>query len=290
MTCLALVVAACGPAIRHRSAPQTAVPEQPPVAAPRAGAPWWQPGSTPIAWQWVLANLASASDMGTGVRTASGAAAPNPTVYDIDGFSNSAATVAALHARGNRVICYLEVGAAEDYRPDYDQFPAAALGNGLSGYPSERYLNITNPQVAATIKARIAMCAGKGFDAIEPDIDDSHANQTGFPITEAENIAYNRNLAAYAHSLGLGWGQKNGDNDVQFSQALEPTTDFALDESCYEFDTCTAAFGPYLNAHKAVFEVEYKLPTSGFCPRANSQNLNSEKQTVGLSGGREPCR
>ncbi len=228
--------------------------------------------------------------MGTGVRTASGTPAPNPTVYDIDGFSNSAATVAALHARGYKVICYIEVGAAEDYRPDYGQFPAAALGSGLSGYRSERYLNITDPQVAATIKARIAMCAQKGFDAVEPDIDDSYTNQTGFTITEADNIAYNRNLAAYTHSLGLAWGQKNGDNDAQFSQALEPTTDFALDESCYEFETCTDAVGPYLNAHKAVFEVEYKLPTSKFCPRANGQNLNSEKQAVKLDGGREPCR
>ncbi len=33
--------------------------------------------------------------------------------YDIDGFENSASEVAALHAQGKHVICYIDVGTAE---------------------------------------------------------------------------------------------------------------------------------------------------------------------------------
>ena len=38
--------------------------------------------------------------------------------------------VRSLHARGRYVICYVEVGAAEDFRPDYHRWPAAVLGAG----------------------------------------------------------------------------------------------------------------------------------------------------------------
>ncbi len=90
-----------------------------------AGQTWWRPPAA-LSWQWELdhpLDLSSAADMGTGVSTYVGTPAPDPTVYDIDGFDNPAATVSALHARGDHVICYIEVGAAENYRPDYAQFP-----------------------------------------------------------------------------------------------------------------------------------------------------------------------
>ena len=100
-------------------------------------------------------------------------------------------------------------------------------------------------------------CAAKGFDAVEPDIDDSYTDSTGFPITEAQNEAYDRTLAAYAHHLGLAWGQKNGDNDPAFSAALEPTTDFLLTEECRYYQTCGIVTPPYVRAGKLVLDAEY---------------------------------
>ena len=120
--------------------------------------------------------------MGTGVTAYNGNSSTDPVVYDIDGFDNPASTVAALHALGKKVVCYIEVGAAENYRSDYSQFPAAALGKVMPGYSSEKYVDIRNAQVVSIIKARIAMCANKGFDAIEPDIDESYGSSTGFPL------------------------------------------------------------------------------------------------------------
>ena len=35
----------------------------------------------------------------------------------------------------------------------------------------------------------------EGFDAIEPDIDDSYTENTGFGLTMADDVAFNRTLA-----------------------------------------------------------------------------------------------
>lgn len=261
------------------------------VAPPRGPAGRWVPALGNVPWQWELdhpLDLASANDMGTGATTYTGAAAPNPVVYDIDGFDNTAATVVALHAKGFHAICYIEVGAAERYRPDYSQFPASVLGKEMAGYPAERYVDIRSPLVVRIVEARIAMCAAKHFDAIEPDIDDSYADPTGFPITMDENVRYDITLADFAHSLGLSFGLKNGDNPAFASQLL-PHVDFALDEQCFQYSTCNAFFPSFRDAGKAVLEVEYSIATSSFCPQAIADGFDSMRQNVALNGGRAPC-
>jgi hypothetical protein len=177
------------------------------------GAAWWRPGTAALPWQWELAHeivTTSAADLGPGGNAYNGAPAAAPVVYDIDGFDNSASDVAALHALGKKVICYVEVGALENYRPDAAMFPAATQGMTVPGYASEKYLDINSATVVANIEARIMMCAQKGFDAVEPDIDDSYTDDTGFTISEAQNVAYLTTLSRYAHTLGLAWGLKNG--------------------------------------------------------------------------------
>jgi hypothetical protein len=269
--------------------PTTSVPTGV-AGASGAGPTWWRPQAA-LAWQWELdhpLDLTRASDMGTGVTTYLGTPAPDPTVYDIDGFDNTTATVSALHARGDHVICYIEVGAAESYRSDYAQFPSADLGSPVSGYPSERYLNIENPAVVRIIEARIAMCASKGFDAVEPDIDDSYSDSTGFAISQAQNVHFDTTLAAYAHGLGLAWGLKNGD-DPSFAALVQPVADFALDEQCHQYNTC-GSFATFASAGKAVLEVEYSEAPNQFCTSANAANEDALKMDVSLSGGRLPCR
>ena len=131
-------------------------------------------------------------------------------LYDIDGIDNSAATVAALHSRGDRAICYIEIGAAGNYYPTsyYAQLKAAGdLGSNVSGYP-EQYININAPSAVSIIESMIGSSARPRSDGVEPDIDDSYTDSTGFHITEQDNIRYDRTLGAYTHSLGLASGQK----------------------------------------------------------------------------------
>jgi hypothetical protein len=276
---------------------------------------WWRPKDTGpnngAEWQWELdhtLSLSSASDLGDGALNAAGLKAPNPTVYDIDAIDNTKAIVTALHKRGDKVICYIEVGAAGNYYTAasehiktsyYAQLKAAGdLGKAVPGYP-EYYLNIRKGSTVRIIKRMIRQqCRSKGFNGVEPDIDDSYTDVTGFGITEAQNIAYDKKLGAYAHSLGLAWGQKNGDNDAAFSKALEPTTDFLLDEECNFYDTCAIVTPPYVAAGKLVLNAEYTddwgsdtaTDLAQFCAYDESHHIDGVLFTVDLAGQRNPCK
>jgi hypothetical protein len=261
---------------------------------------WWQPGTGSLPWQWELDHAivtTNATDMGTGDKTYSGGNAADPVVYDIDGFENGTSEVSALHALGKKVICYVEVGAAENYRPDYGQFPTVALGTSVPGYPTEKYLDITNATVVSVIEARIAMCSQKGFDGVEPDIDDSYTDSTGFTITEATNVAYLVTLATYAHSFGLAWGLKNGGDGgtpAKFVADMLPYIDFAVVEEPFFLNTI-GYFSPALyNAGKPMFVAEYTNDTSSassFCPQALTDHTNAALFDVALDAKtRTPCQ
>jgi hypothetical protein len=260
----------------------------------------WRPGTGLLPWQWEIDHeivTTSATDMGTGDTSYDGGAALGPVVYDIDGFDNTAADVAALHALGKKVICYIEVGAAESYRPDYAQFPTADLGSTVGGYPDEKYLNINDAAVATIIEARIAICAQKGFDGIEPDIDDSYTDTTGFTITEANDVAYLQKLATYAHSLGLAWGLKNGadgGDPATFVPAVLAFADFAIVEEPFFLGTISSFEPAFSSAGKAMFVAEYTndtSSTSSFCPQAIADGTNAALFDVALDGKvRDPCQ
>lgn len=258
----------------------------------QSGSAWWKPALGNQPWQWEIdhaLSTSSVSDMGRGATLPDGSAAPNPVIYDIDGSDNPASTVAALHAIGAHVVCYIEVGAAESYRSDYSQFPAAALGNTMPGYSSEKYVDIRNSQVVSIIEARISMCASKGFDAVETDIDESYQSNTGFPLTQANEESFMTTLANDMHALHLGWFIKNPDDTGDsYASDMANLADAVLTEQCNEYSSC-GLLSAY-EGHKAVFNAEYNLSTSSFCPIDNTLGFNGEKFPVSLTGARSPCR
>ena len=247
--------------------------------------------------------------MGTNGTLYTGGNASAPSVYDIDGIENPASTVAALHARGKHAICYIEVGASGPYggafTTYFNQFTAAGVvGNAMPGYP-EYYLNINAPATASIVKSIIRdQCAAKGFDAVEPDIDDSWYNNTGFSISAANEEVYLGALSSYAHSLGLGWGLKDGDQASNLSQSAAfirdliatHTVDFALTEQSFQGGSVSAIYPSFANAGLAVFEAEYNdqgstIPPANYCPIANSDNLNAVQFDSNLDGAvRVTCR
>lgn len=260
-------------------------------SAPQATPSWWRPGTGVLPWQWILShplNTENAQDMGINSRTYQGSSAAKPVVYDIDGFNNTASVVASIHARGAHAICYVEVGALENYRPDASAFPIATRGNSIPDYPDERYLDITNETVVSLIKARIAMCRDKGFDAIEPDIDDSYGMNTGFSISLPNEVQYLTNLANYAHSLGMAWGLKNGADagDPQsFIAAMLPSIDFTVIEEPFYLNTIGNFYPLLYNTNKAAFVAEYTNDTAdaaSFCTKATSDHVNAALFSVDL--------
>lgn len=178
------------------------------------------------------------------------------SVYDLDAFDTTRQTVTSLHQLGRHAVCYVDTGTYENWRPDAASFQAspAVIGNPDSGWPGEYWLDIRRIDILGPIvEARFDLCKAKGFDAIEPDNIDGYQNQTGFPLTAADQLTYNRWLAAQAHARGLGIALKN---DSGQAAALEPSFDWSLDEDCYAQGWC-AALAPFTTAGKAVVAVEY---------------------------------
>ncbi|AWW39953.1 endo alpha-1,4 polygalactosaminidase [Streptomyces cadmiisoli] len=247
----------------------SAAPERDPADARATGRIWQpRPGAD---WQWQLSGRVDTS--------------VDVPVYDIDGFDQSERTVAELHDRGRKVICYLSTGAWEDWRPDAGEFPERVLGKG-NGWDGERWLDIRRTDVLEPLMAaRIDMCADKGFDAVEPDNMDGYRNDTGFPLTADDQLRYNRLIAGLAHERGMSVGLKN---DLDQIPQLVDDFDFAVNEQCAQYDEC-GSLTPFIEAGKAVFHVEYELPTGDFCPESRRLRLSSLLKKYELGVWRRAC-
>jgi len=206
-------------------------------------------------------------------------------MFDIDLFEAPASVINDLKNRGRAVVCYLSAGSWEDFRPDSDAFPASVLGNP-NGWPGERWLDIRRIDILGPImEARLDLCRAKGFDGVEADNVDGYSNNSGFPLTAADQLAYNRFLADAAHARGLSIGLKN---DVEQAAALEPFFDWAINEECAEYQEC-GLLKVFINAGKAVFHVEYGLKTSTFCPTTTALGFSSMRKRFDLDAWRQLC-
>ena len=134
-------------------------------------------------------------------------------MYDVDLFDNDEAVVMALHSAGRKVVCYMNAGGWEEWRPDAQQFPDEVMGANLDDWEGERWLDIRRLDVLGPImEARMDLCGAKGFDGIEPDNVDGFLNDTGFPLTYEDQLSYNIWFANAAHERGLSIGLKNDSN------------------------------------------------------------------------------
>jgi hypothetical protein len=241
------------------------------ASSSRATAAWWTPPQH-LTWFWQL--------QGT-IKNDKPVAA-----YDIDGFENEASEVAALHAQGKRVICYIDAGTAEKFRPDYGEFPASTLGRS-NGWPGERWLDIRQlGAIAPIMAARFRMCREKGFDAVEPDNIEAFANKSGFEISPAQQLTYNEWIANEVHALGMAVLQKN---DGEQSAQLQPYFDGALSEQCNQYKEC-GDFQPYLTAGKPVLNAEYRGKPAKFCPADDAAGIMGARFALSLNGKKfEAC-
>ena len=235
---------------------------------------WWKPTpAMPIHWHWQLSqDFRYPRDI-----------LPHVTVYDIDGELTSAQTVADLHALGPNVIviCYFDAGVYEDYRSDADRFPPEVIGNADEGWDGSYWLDIRQTDILIPImRDRIEhWCKDKGFDAIEPDETEVWSNDSGFPITKAQNNTYNRLIAELAHSFGLSVGLKGNTTEAP---DLWPYFDWTLNEQCWEYDECDFLRDSFIAHGKAVLNIEYDVNPN--CATANAWHMNSARRDLNLVG------
>jgi hypothetical protein len=227
------------------------------------------PGTT---WQWQLTGTVDIS--------------LNVQMYDIDLFDTSQATIDTLHSDGRIVICYISAGTYEDWRPDAALFPASLLGDDVGGWEGERWLDIRQITLLTPIMtARMDLAVARGCDGIEPDNIDGYANDSGFPLTYQDQIAYNTWLADEAHQRGLSIGLKN---DLGQISDLVTKFDWAINEQCFQYDECDKLL-PFVAAGKAVFGVEYQGDPSVFCPQANAMGYSWMLKHPDLDAYQQPC-
>lgn len=250
-----------------QAAPEGSAALPAPVPCPNC----WHPALN-TSWQWQLQGKIDQSY--------------NVTMYDIDMFDNTASVVTSLHNAGRIVICYIDAGTWENWRPDANKFPNLVKGKN-NGWPGEKWLDIRQIAILGPImQARMDLCKSKGFDGVEFDNVDGYSNNTGFPLTYNDQLNYNTWLANQAHTRGLSVALKN---DLGQVNDLLPYFDWALDEQCFQYTEC-GKLQPFINAGKAVMEVEYNLAPASFCPKANSLNFNSLKKHLSLYAYRVACR
>lgn len=257
----------------------TAAPETTGDPPPRGcgDPPVWCP--TPgTSWQWQLSG-----PLDTSVDVA---------MMDIDLFDSEAAQISDLQAEGRVVVCYFSAGSHEDWRPDASEFPPAAIGEPLDGWPGERWLDIRDETVRSVLAARLDLAVEKGCDGVEPDNVDGYANTSGFPLTADDQLDFNRWLADAAHARALSVGLKN---DLDQVEALLPWFDWALDEECMAYDECDL-LAPFIEAGKAVFHVEYvDDPAQGpdlaaqICPDALARSFSTLVKGWDLDAWRIAC-
>jgi endo-alpha-1,4-polygalactosaminidase (GH114 family) len=234
-----------------------------PDAPPVQGGPWWHPG---VATSW---QIQLTGDLVTDV---------DADLYDIDLFDAPQATIDALRADGRKVVCYFSAGSGEDWRPDHDQFDPAALGQPLDGWPGEVWLDVRHPSVWQVMRGRLDLAVDKHCDGVDPDNMDGWLQDSGFPLTAADQRAYNRWIANQAHLRGLTVGLKNAGDQVP---ELVDYFDFELNEQCHEYDECEQ-LAPFTAAGKPVFNIEYpgdeadaEAAAASICPAAQAADLRT---------------
>jgi hypothetical protein len=212
----------------------------------RGGSCWYPPHldrtGHPMRWDWQIGRVTPLQR--TGRRAVD--------IYDIDGFLTTLAQVRQIHTAWQaatlahpKAVCYLDL-AWEDYRPDGSptpsgSFPADTLGKIYYGYPEERWvdfrqLNALKPM----LNQRIAMCARKGFDAVELDDIDSFdpASTTGFHLTPGDARSYLAYAFNQVHRAGMTVLWKNTPGLAWWGVRY---TDGAVVEECYVYDECFAS-------------------------------------------------
>jgi endo-alpha-1,4-polygalactosaminidase (GH114 family) len=270
----------------------------------------WTP-AVKTRWQWQLQAAPGMHpathgiDVGICERPFTGGRCVRPRVFDIDlyvdpsiagryGWKVNAAAVRAIHASDRRAIGYVTAGDIERWRPDYQQFvdfdercDGCLRGNPFSKvFPDEYWASLNDGKGQRTfmlqmLRARTDRVAAAGFDGIEYDIVDAYAQGrrvTGFRISAQSQLTYNLALAAMAHEDGLSVALKNDGGQIP---DLLSSFDYAINEQCFQYDECAGggypkpAWRAFVLAGKPVFEAEYRIDASTFCPKANRWDFNS---------------
>jgi hypothetical protein len=233
-------------------------------------------------WQIVLSETLSVDD--NGQVSPSETSQPNVTVYDIDMFLHQNLTVVRdLQNLNMTVICYFSAGSYEPNRPDSWRFKDDDMGKELDGWPGEHWLRLGSQNVRDIMTDRIAIAAGMGCNAIDPDNVDGYDNDNGLDLTEQDSIDFMRFLAKQAADKGMITGLKNA---AAIIDSVIDVVHFSVNEQCVQYDEC-ADFAAFPANNKPVFNIEYPAGDGTTDVKAFAANTVSKSCDKGTSNNGE---
>jgi hypothetical protein len=68
-------------------------------------------------------------------------------IFDVDLFDITADVIKRLHNQGKKVICYMNAGSSESWRPDYASIKAVDKGDVMKEWRQEQWLDIRSPDI-----------------------------------------------------------------------------------------------------------------------------------------------
>jgi hypothetical protein len=206
-------------------------------------------------------------------------------LFVVDLFNVSASVIAALHARGRVVACYLSAGTRESYRDDADRFPDSAVGETHAAYPDEAWLDVRDPTVRELMAARLDLARDKGFDGVLPTNLTAYRASSGFDLSAADQLDYTQWLAAEARERGLTPGMSG---DYAQVEQLVDDFDWAMHFGCIARGDC-ADLAPFVQRGKPVFDLEYEGDIDALCAQAALEDMNVILKRESLDAFREAC-
>jgi hypothetical protein len=270
-------------------------PDPTPTASAAGGV--WHPGPG-TTWQWQITGSVDTSLPVQMYDIDLFDAQAQASTYDVPGFGtvavprgDNAGVIDQLHASGKVVICYLDTGAWESYRPDAALFPSAVRGNS-TGWSGERWLDIRRsswPLFEPLMSARLDLARRSGCDGVEADQNNPIGNSPGFAISLADQKAWYLEVARLAHERSLSVGQKNGIETTDADTVA--AFDWNLNEECRLYSECQV-LRQFVAAGKAVFHVEYVeegMTTASFCPQDEVDRFDGLLKGLDLTAWRQAC-
>ncbi|MCU1353614.1 MAG: hypothetical protein JWM05_2823, partial [Acidimicrobiales bacterium] len=241
-----------------------------PEAAPAAGS-WWNP---PAQVRWQIQYTGHVSTDLTDVD-----------LYVLDLFDVKPAAVTQIHDQGRRLICSIDTGSIESWRPDARDFPSAAVGNAVDGWADEHWIDIRSADVRAVIRKRLDLAKTRQCDGISLANAAAYTAATGFPLTANDQLDYNGWLVDQAHARGLAAGMVD---DLAQVAALAGRLDFGVAEGCVAAGTC-GRLRPYLAQGKPVLHIEYADDPTKVCGSAARAGLSTILKKRSLDAWRVAC-
>ncbi|OUM60360.1 glycoside hydrolase family 114 protein, partial [Piromyces sp. E2] len=162
--------------------------------------------------------------------------------------------VPVLHKKGQKAVCYFSGGTTEKGRPDDAEYRNSGLvikGKG-DGW-GNNLLDIKNKKkLQPLIRKRFKRAYKYGCDGVEVDVLGLY-NHYPEKFTKEDSFVFAKWVAETGHEENISVGLKNLPS---LAERLEPYFDFAIVESCVDYNECKY-YKTFTKKNKPVFIVQY---------------------------------